>query len=291
MTLLRTAVSVACMTLFAGAALAQDSSPAQLVSAQKARLGLIERVYNTTGQVQPGRLATAASQFGGRIVGLMAAPGMLVKRDQPLAKLRPKNAEMRSSIIANEDRGHIVVANISGIIVKQLQEFGSVVAAGSPIFSIASDTGARIQLDLPIAYAQEISGRSQVRYLTPQGRKVEVKISRSVPLDLSGRGVFPAWIPADKSLGVFGAVLNLEVVIAAHQDALLVPRAALVQTGGAYAVFVINGGIARRRSVSLGIETPDLVEILSGISLGDLVVTRGNYNLVSGTKVTVAAGG
>ncbi len=281
----------ACMAVFAAAAPAQDSGPAQLVMAQKAANGLIERVYHTTGRVQPGRLVTAASQYGGRIVELMVSVGTPVEKDQPLARLRPKEAEMRDSSITSGDRGHIVVANISGIIVEQIQEFGNVVAPGGLIFRIASDAGNRVKIDLPINMARYISQDTRVRYSALDGASITATPISNTPFDISGSGFFTLTIMADKSLTVAGTVLDVEVVLKADPNALLVPRAALVRRDGKFAVFVIKVGVARRRNVRVGIETRDLAEILSGLEPGERVVTRGNYNLLSGTRVTVFAGG
>ena len=52
-------------------------------------------------------------------------------------------------------------------------------------------------------------------------------------------------------------------------------------------MLVVTNGVARKRAVKVGIRTPEAVQILSGLSAGDTVVTEGGYGLDDGTRVTV----
>ena len=46
--------------------------------------------------------------------------------------------------------------------------------------------------------------------------------------------------------------------------------------------------VARETKVTVGIRTPELMEIVSGLLGGETVVIEGNYALPDGTKVEVA---
>jgi len=85
-----------------------------------------------------------------------------------------------------------------------------------------------------------------------------------------------------------GSFADVEVALA-PREALLVPRDALVrQEGtGVFYVYVIEGGIARRRDLVLGGSYGEAVEVLDGLSSGDRVVTAGRYRLHDGSEVTV----
>ena len=52
-------------------------------------------------------------------------------------------------------------------------------------------------------------------------------------------------------------------------------------------IFAIRRGIA----VELGTENGDMIEIRAGLAAGDAVVTRGRFNIRSGSAVRVVEGG
>jgi len=71
---------------------------------------------------------------------------------------------------------------------------------------------------------------------------------------------------------------------------LKIPRAALLSwdvAGKKGELFVVNQDVAKRRSVQTGTILGDQVEITSGLAAGDLVITRGGFNVKEGDKVNV----
>jgi RND family efflux transporter MFP subunit len=71
---------------------------------------------------------------------------------------------------------------------------------------------------------------------------------------------------------------------------LQVPRASLLTWDVAEKkgdLFVVNGEIAKRRTVQTGSVMGDFVEITSGLSPGEPVVVRGGFNLKDGDLVSV----
>jgi multidrug efflux pump subunit AcrA (membrane-fusion protein) len=53
------------------------------------------------------------------------------------------------------------------------------------------------------------------------------------------------------------------------------------------AVFIAEGESAKRRSVRTGSVMGDFLEILSGLSQGDQVITRGGFNLKEGDRISI----
>ncbi|MDQ6875922.1 MAG: efflux RND transporter periplasmic adaptor subunit, partial [Actinomycetota bacterium] len=69
------------------------------------------------------------------------------------------------------------------------------------------------------------------------------------------------------------AVVHLAVRVA--PNALAVPAAAVVRAGGRDAVWLVRGGTAQRRYVTVGTQGPDLVAVTEGLRAGDRVVVAG----------------
>jgi RND family efflux transporter MFP subunit len=78
---------------------------------------------------------------------------------------------------------------------------------------------------------------------------------------------------------------EITIEVSSHEDALVVPQKAILENKY---VFVVNeDNTVRRQEVSLGLENTDMVEILSGVQIGDRVVVEGSYGLDNGTKIEI----
>lgn len=84
--------------------------------------------------------------------------------------------------------------------------------------------------------------------------------------------------------GMFARVfLQTEV----HQDALVLPKAALSLESIGDIVYVVENGAASRREVTLGYEEGDFVEILAGVREGESAVVVGLDGLSDGTPIQI----
>ncbi len=84
-----------------------------------------------------------------------------------------------------------------------------------------------------------------------------------------------------------GMFVRVQIVIAVHPDALILPREAILMQGERKTVYTVREGIAREVTVETGFQEGDRVEILDGLTREDRVVVRGHLGLQSGTKVRV----
>ncbi|MBI5576226.1 MAG: efflux RND transporter periplasmic adaptor subunit [Deltaproteobacteria bacterium] len=93
-----------------------------------------------------------------------------------------------------------------------------------------------------------------------------------------------------------GLYVKGRIVTGKRQGVLQVPRTSLLSwdvPGKKGDLLVVGDNVARRRAVRTGSTEGDLVEIASGLSKGEDVVTRGGFNVRDGDRVsvTMAAGG
>jgi len=76
-----------------------------------------------------------------------------------------------------------------------------------------------------------------------------------------------------------------------NSEALIVPQNVVQNTGADHFLFVAekqnNGWIARRRTVFLGENYADRVEVLEGISPGEFVITFGFQALADGQTISI----
>jgi len=82
-----------------------------------------------------------------------------------------------------------------------------------------------------------------------------------------------------------GMYATVVLKVEKHADALVVPTQA-VSPGKTARVFVVNHDHQiEERDITLGVESPDEYEVLSGLNEGDLVVVGDHSELQAGQKV------
>ena len=86
-----------------------------------------------------------------------------------------------------------------------------------------------------------------------------------------------------------GGRVYVWIETAAAADAVVVPLGSVLARDQRNYVFVVNEetGIVQRREVTLGIESLNGVEIVSGVAADELIVTEGQNRLVDGTPVEI----
>jgi membrane fusion protein (multidrug efflux system) len=83
-----------------------------------------------------------------------------------------------------------------------------------------------------------------------------------------------------------GMFAEAHVTLAERPNAVVVPPAAIVRDAKGAAVYVVTGDAAERTPVQTGLEKPDLVEILSGLTTGQTILVSSVYGL--GEKARLA---
>ena len=83
-----------------------------------------------------------------------------------------------------------------------------------------------------------------------------------------------------------GMFANTNIVIGEKANALVVPKDAILEDENLKVVFLKEQEGYHRHVISPGIESDEFVEVLAGLKPGDIVVTKGNYQLKSKLKMT-----
>ena len=84
-----------------------------------------------------------------------------------------------------------------------------------------------------------------------------------------------------------GMVVRVSMEKNILKDVTLISRDAVIDRFGETKVFVLTGQYVTERSVSLGLEKDDLVQVISGVEPGEIVVIVGQYNLQDGSSVRI----
>lgn len=88
-----------------------------------------------------------------------------------------------------------------------------------------------------------------------------------------------------------GAFAEVEVGVQAIADALVVPETSIRPSEKGFLAYVVDGGVARERILTLGMRTADgLVEVRDGLKADEILVVRGAEALREGAEVRVVEG-
>lgn len=85
-----------------------------------------------------------------------------------------------------------------------------------------------------------------------------------------------------------GMFCRVNVELKNQKDALAVPYSSVISDNNSSGVYVINDGKAYYKNIKTGITDGKLIEVLSGLKNGDVIVTLGMNQLKEGTIVRVS---
>lgn len=183
-------------------------------------------------------------------------------------------------------------ATINGIVNKRFIEPGSVLGASTPMFNLVNVS--KLKLKVTVNESQVASIRVgnvvQVSASVYPETKFSGKVSFIAPMADSSLN-FPVEIEIannstnDLKAGMYGTAhfqSNQQ-----RQSLMIVPRNAFVGSVSSNQIFVVDGGVARLKTVTAGRILGDKVEIINGVSEGETVIVTGQINLQDGSKVDI----
>ncbi|MFO0653380.1 MAG: efflux RND transporter periplasmic adaptor subunit, partial [Polyangiales bacterium] len=187
---------------------------------------------------------------------------------------------------------------VRGRVLRVAQPSGGVVTAGAPLLALGDTTALEIVIDLLTADAAQVTTGSTVRIdawggdgaLTGHVRLVEPSaFTRTSALGVEEQRVNALVDLNDpparwRSLGD-GWRVEAHITVWEGDNVITVPTGALFRKADAWCAFVIEGGRARRRTVTLGHRGGDRVEITQGLRAGETVIVHPSDRLVEGEAV------
>ena len=220
----------------------------------------------------------------------------IAKADVELAELRLQEtqAKMEQSQLAVDNTR--IPAPLAGLIAHRYADPGDFVRGGDPLLRIVDVS--------TVVAAVHVVERDYARIAVGQEAEIHVdalpaerflgEVVRIAPvLDVQTRtAVVHLRIDNLESRLKPGMHARVSVIVDRRQNARLLPIAALLERDGQPAVFVLVGEppVAEKRTISVGLTNDKSVEVLSGLSPEDRIVTLGSHVLTDGQQVEVASG-
>jgi len=208
--------------------------------------------------------------------------------DTAVHRLARARANVRLARLAIEKA--VVVAPYDGVVVRKATELGAYLKDGAAVVELVNDTDVEIEADVPadrmkglrpgrvVTFKRRDGGiprRARVRAVLPmQNALTRTQAVRLVPVgaDPAVRFSINQAVTVDVPLGA------TRTVVSVHKDAI-------VNRGASRLVFLVKGGRAVPRPVTLGDAIGSRFVVIAGVAPGDIAVVRGNERLRPGQAV------
>lgn len=232
-----------------------------------------------------------------------AKPGMIAQQELDDAEAKDRASEAQVAVaksrvaaqkqqmdIARAERMHYssladysrITAPFDGIVTWRYADTGALIQAGTsnagsmPVVKVAQVRTLRLRIPVPESLAAYVrDGDTADVRVQATGDHFAGKVVRTTgALDRTTRSLqVEVDVPNEKSKLTPGMYADVTLQIAGNPDALIVPVQAIDRETDGSSVLVVNtGGIVEKRKVRTGLETPNAVQILDGVTEGDRVI-------------------
>ena len=217
-----------------------------------------------------------------REASLQAAQGQLSSAE---GKLKGAEAQVNYSEIHSP---------INGVVTDRPLYAGETVAAGAALITVMDTSSLLAKTHVAQSVVQQMKVGDEAEVEVPgMTDAVKAKVSLISPALDPGSTTVEVWLKIDNKGGKLkvGTPVKAAITGKTVDDAWKIPAAAVLtgQDGSKSVMLVGSDGAAHKKPVTLGISDGDDVQVTSGLSKADTVITGGAYGLDEGTKVKVGA--
>lgn len=220
----------------------------------------------------------------------LAEQQMVSANDVDQLRFDLENARAQHRLARLELSYGTVTAPISGVVAARSIKPGNLVQINTPIFTIVDTSRLEATLNAPEREIETLKAGQSVALTVDAlpGKQFEGTIDRVSPVVDAGSGTFRVVCAFEGGgllqPGMFG---RIRIDHDRRANALVIPRSALLEDGGAPTVYTVREGKAVRTAVKLGYTEGEWVEVREGLREGDAVVVAGKAALRDGTQVQV----
>jgi len=268
------------------------SAQADYTALHAAYTRLLQASQQRPGLIAEQELDDARSKDQESKAQIEVAKASLNSMEQQLGISRADSHRVQT--LANYEQ---IISPFTGVVTMRYADTGSLIQAGTasdtqsmPVVRVAQSDLLRLRMPVPendVPYIH-VGGEVQIK-VNATGRTFTGKIVRfSRALDTNTRTMLTEVDVPNPDL-VLSPGMYAETTIQLQQknDTLVLPAEAVVQNGDhTYVLVVDSTNHVERRNVTLGIETANQTEILSGLRAGERVIAAGQAEYQSGQVVT-----
>jgi membrane fusion protein (multidrug efflux system) len=214
-------------------------------------------------------------------------------QEYEVAKAEVEKVKAEISLIDAQLEKRTIKAPFSGVLGLRMVSEGSYLSPGTPIVRLVSINPIDIEFAIPEKYSQVVKPGTEVTFrLDGADGDFSAKVIAAEPvIDAQTRTLLlKASAPNPDGRILPGAFANVIVNLREFNASIMVPTEAVIPELGGKKVFVARGGTAQPVEVETGIRQEATIQVISGLSAGDTLITSGVLQLRAGSPVEINLG-
>jgi membrane fusion protein (multidrug efflux system) len=195
-------------------------------------------------------------------------------------------------VVADLNLAHSHVrAPFAGAVADRIATKGDFMEKGKPMFRLVNDAVLKFIVQAPESYAGDVRKELPVEFSVDAfpGEKFTGKVYLISPqVNAATRAfAFGALVPNAERRLKAGTFARGELILQRAVPTVMIPLESAVNLSGVTRVFVVEGNVAKARTVTLGRVKDGRQEVATGLKAGELVVTSGQSKLSDGKAVVL----
>ena len=196
--------------------------------------------------------------------------------------------EAQANYIRVQISNSVITSPISGIVTNRNISPGEVAAPGMPLMSIADTSTLKLQGNLSQDAVVRLAGGEKVTVSVDgiAGPGYPGRITQVGPIGAATGQYFPVAVSLENDGRLLAGMTAKAALGLKSGEGVLVPLAALAAQNGQQYLYVVSGGRAQKRAVTVGARNSSEAQILSGLTAGEAVAVSNLGLLQDGTAVS-----
>lgn len=251
---------------------------------------LLAKLYDGDLQAQLRKLEVQlkiAQQTEDRQGQLLKIQG-ISQQEYDLSLLQVSNLKADIDIVREAVRKTEVRAPFSGKLGLRNISPGAFVTSATIVTTISQVSQLKIQFNVPEKYGSQLKNGQPINFMVDGSTKTFTAniIAAEVMMDENTRSLaIRALVKnSDPSL-IPGVFAKVRIILGKNEDAILIPTIVVQPLGRKKLVYLYKGGKSIPADITTGVRDSSKVQVLTGLNVGDTVITTGLLFLRPGADV------
>lgn len=251
---------------------------------------LLAKLYDGDLQAQLRKLDVQlkiAQQTEDRQAQLLKIQG-ISQQEYDLSLLQVSNLKADMDIVREAIRKTEVRAPFSGKLGLRNISNGAYVTSATIVTTISQVSQLKIQFNVPEKYGSQLKNGQPVNFTVDGSQKTFTAniIATEVMMDENTRSLaIRALVKNADSALIPGVFAKVRIVLGKNEEAILIPTIVVQPQGRKKLVYLYKGGKSVPVDITTGTRDSSNVQVLTGLSVGDTVITTGLLFLRPGADV------
>jgi len=251
---------------------------------------LLAKLYDGDLQAQLRKLEVQlkiAEQMEDRQEQLLKIQG-ISQQEYDLSLLQVSNLKADIDIVREAVRKTEVRAPFSGKLgLKNISE-GAFVTSATIVTTISQVSQLKIQFNVPEKYGSELKNGQPINFTVDGSTRTYTAniIAVEVKMDENTRSLaIRALVKNSDASLIPGVFAKVKIVLGKNENAIMIPTIVVQPLGRKKLVYLYKGGKSIPTDITTGVRDSSNVQVLTGLNVGDTVITTGLLFLRPGADV------